>query len=176
MSGDPQTIDAYLAALSSDVRSALEKLRSDIKAAAPEVEECISYKIPAFRLGGRMLVWFGAGANHCAFYPGALPIRTRMNELQAYHTSKGTIRFSADSPLPAALVHALVSARIAEHGAAKSAKKSAKTSARKSATESTKKSARKSVRQSARKSAKKSARKPAGKSAGLRLGNRPGGR
>ena len=142
MSGNPQTIDDYLATLSIDTRAALEKLRSDIKAAAPDVEECISYQIPAFRLGGRMLVWFGAGANHCAFYPGALPIRTRTNDLQAYDTSKGTIRFSADNPLPATLVRALVSARIAEHAGKKPASKPAK------------KSARKSVKRSARKSSK----------------------
>jgi uncharacterized protein YdhG (YjbR/CyaY superfamily) len=159
MSGDPQTIDEYLAPLSSAVRSALEKLRGDIKAAAPEVDECISYRIPAFRLRGRMLVWFGAGANHCAFYPGALPIRTRRNELQAYDTSKGTIRFSADSPLPATLVHALVSARIAEHAAKTTAKTSvkrpAKRSARKSARTSVKKLAGQSPKPPARKSTKR---------------------
>src|ERR1700733_10358744 len=152
MSVGPQTIDEYLAPLSGDTRAALEKLRSDIKAAAPEVEECISYQIPALRLGGRMLVWFGAGGNHCAFYPGALPVRTRMNELKSYDTSKGTIPVSADSPLPAALVQALVSARIAEHEASKSASKSANKSAKKPGRKSAKKSVRKSVKKSARKS------------------------
>jgi uncharacterized protein YdhG (YjbR/CyaY superfamily) len=155
MSPDPQTIDDYLARLSSDKRAALEKLRRDIKAAAPEVEECISYKMPAFRLGRRVLVWFGAATNHCAFYPGALPIRMRNDELQAYHTSKGAIRFSPDSALPDTLVRALVNFRIAEHAARKSAKKSARTSAKKSA----KKSARKSAKKSAKKSTRRSARR-----------------
>ena len=110
-----QTIDAYLAALGADKRAALEKLRKCIRAAAPKAEECISYQVPAFRLGGRMLVAFGAAANHCSFYPGAFPIDACVEELKAYDTSKGTIRFQPDRPLPAALVRKLVKARIAEN-------------------------------------------------------------
>lgn len=109
------TIDEYLAPLSSDKRAALERLRAAIKAAAPQAEECISYQIPAFRLDGRMLVAFGAAAKHCAFYPGAHPVEAHKEELQAYSTSKGTIRFQAGSPLPVALVRKLVKARIAEY-------------------------------------------------------------
>ena len=110
----PQTIDEYLAPLSDEKRAALEKLRSDIRAAAPQAQECISYQIPAFRLGGRLLVAFGAATNHCAFYPGALPVEAHKDELKAYKTSKGTIRFQADRPLPATLVRKLVKTRIAE--------------------------------------------------------------
>jgi uncharacterized protein YdhG (YjbR/CyaY superfamily) len=113
----PKTIDEYLAALSNDKRAALERLRKTIRAAAPKAEECISYQIPGFRLGGRLLVSFGAAANHCAFYPGAYPVKAHQNELKAYDTSKGTIRFQADRPLPAALVRKLVKTRIAEHTA-----------------------------------------------------------
>lgn len=113
----PQTIDEYLAPLSDEKRAALEKLRMDIKSAVPKAEESISYQIPAFRLAGRLLVGFGAAANHCAFYPGALPVETHKGELKAYDTSKGTIRFLADSPLPAALVRRLVKTRIAEYAA-----------------------------------------------------------
>jgi uncharacterized protein YdhG (YjbR/CyaY superfamily) len=64
----PKSIDEYLAALSEDKRSALERLRKAIRAAAPKAEECISYQLAAFRLNGRALVAFGATANHCAFY------------------------------------------------------------------------------------------------------------
>jgi uncharacterized protein YdhG (YjbR/CyaY superfamily) len=110
----PKTIDEYLAALSDDKRAALQKLRKMIQAAAPKAEECISYQLPAFRLGGRMLVWFGAAANHCAFYPGAYPIEVYNAELKNYDTSKGTVRFPANRPLPAALVRKLVKARIAQ--------------------------------------------------------------
>lgn len=115
MSAKPQTIDEYLAPLSNEKRAALEKLRRAIKSAAPKAEECISYHLPSFRLGGRMLVSFGAWANHCAFYPGAHPVEAHKDELKAYETSKGAIRFKADSPLPATLVRNLVRTRIAEY-------------------------------------------------------------
>jgi uncharacterized protein YdhG (YjbR/CyaY superfamily) len=117
ISAKPQTIDEYLAPLSDEQRAALEKLRRDIKAVAPRAEECISYQIPAFRLGGRVLVWFGAAKNHCSFYPGAFPIEAHKDELRAYKTSKGTIRFQASNPLPAPLVRKLVKTRIAEDAA-----------------------------------------------------------
>ncbi|MGZ3497489.1 MAG: iron chaperone [Vulcanimicrobiaceae bacterium] len=117
MSAKPQTIDEYLALLSNEKRAALEKLRRAIKSAAPKAEECISYRIPAFRLGGRMLVAFGAAANHCAFYAGAYPVKAHKDELKVYDTSKGTIRFQVDSPLPATLVRKLVKTRIAQYAA-----------------------------------------------------------
>jgi uncharacterized protein YdhG (YjbR/CyaY superfamily) len=111
---NPRTIDEYLAAVDPKKRAALEKLRKAIKAAAPKVEECISYQIPAFRLEGKFLVGFGAAAKHCAFYPGASPIQVHKRDLASYDTSKGTIRFKPDKPLPAALVRRLVKTRIAE--------------------------------------------------------------
>ena len=118
MAGKPKTnaknIDEYLAALSVDKRAALEKLRKIIRAAAPKAEECISYQLPAFRLNGRLLVAFGAAANHCAFYPGSFPVEAHKDELKDYDTSKGTIRFQADKPLPVALVRRMVKARISE--------------------------------------------------------------
>jgi len=117
MPAKPTTIDEYLAPLSSDKRAALQKLRKAIKAAAPKAEECISYQIPAFRLDGKMLVWFHAAANHCSFFPGASPIAAHKKELEGYKTSKGTIRFAADRPLPDTLVRKLVKARIAERDA-----------------------------------------------------------
>ena len=116
MTSKPKTIDAYLAALSEDKRAALERLREIIRATAPEAHECISYQLPAFRLNGRLLVAFGAVAKHCAFYPmSAATVQTHRDELKDYDTSKGTIRFQADHPLPAALVRKLVRARIAEN-------------------------------------------------------------
>ena len=115
MSTKPQTIDEYLAFLSNEKRAALEKLRKAIKSAAPNAQECISYGIPGFRLGGRYLMGFGAAANHCSFYPGAYPLEAHKDELKAYDTSKGTIRFQADSPLPATLVRKLIKTRIAEY-------------------------------------------------------------
>jgi uncharacterized protein YdhG (YjbR/CyaY superfamily) len=110
-----RTIDEYLAAVSDDKRAALEKVRKTIRAAAPQAEECISYQLPAFRLNG-MLVAFGARANHCAFFPmSSSTVAAHQDELKGYDTSKGTIRFQPDKPLPAALVRKLVKARMAEN-------------------------------------------------------------
>jgi uncharacterized protein YdhG (YjbR/CyaY superfamily) len=115
MAAKPKTIDEYLAALSDDKRAALEKLRKTIEAAAPKAEECISYQLAAFRQNG-MLVAFGATANHCAFYPmSSSTVAAYQDELKDYDTSKGTIRFQADKPLPVALVRKLVKARLAEN-------------------------------------------------------------
>ena len=115
MAGKPKTIDEYLAGVSDEQRAALEKLRKTIRAAAPKAEECISYQLPAFRLNG-LLVAFGARPDHCAFYPmSASTVAAHKADLEAYDTSKGTIRFQPDKPLPAALVRKLVKARIAEN-------------------------------------------------------------
>jgi len=113
--GRPTTIDEYLANVSPNQRAALDKLRKSIRAVAPKAEECISYQIPSFKLNG-MLVGFGATANHCAFYlMSATMVKTHEKELKGYDTSKGTIRFQADKPLPVALVRKLVKARMAEN-------------------------------------------------------------
>ena len=105
--------DEYLARITDEKRRTLEKLRKDIRAAAPNAEECISYGIPSFRLNGKLLVSYAAAAKHCAFYPGSI-VRKFKEELKDYDTAgKGTIRFSADAPLPSTLVQKIVKARIA---------------------------------------------------------------
>jgi len=114
-SSKPKSHDDYLAAVTEDKRGALQKLRKAIKMAAPKAEECISYQLPAFRLNGKFLVAYGAATNHCAFYPGST-VKALKDELKSYDTSKGTIRFSADKPLPSALVRELVRLRIEEKG------------------------------------------------------------
>jgi len=110
-------IDEYLARVNEPQRTALEKLRRDIRAAAPAAEECISYDIPSYRVGSKLLVSFGAAREHCSFYPGSHPIRAHADELKGYDLAKGTIRFSADKPLPSALVKKLVKTRLAERSA-----------------------------------------------------------
>ena len=111
------SVAGYLARLGREQRVALQKLRRAIRAAAPQAQEGISYGIPAYRVGGKLLVAFGAAARHCAFYPGALPIRTHRAELKAYATAKGTVRFQVARPLPAALVRKLVKTRLAQRAA-----------------------------------------------------------
>jgi uncharacterized protein YdhG (YjbR/CyaY superfamily) len=116
MASKPTTIDDYLAPLSEEHRAALQKLRTMIKAAAPKATECISYGLAAFKLDGKPLVAMGATAKHCAFYlMSGSTVADHAEELKDYDTSKGTIRFQADEPLPAKLVRKLVKARVTEN-------------------------------------------------------------
>jgi uncharacterized protein YdhG (YjbR/CyaY superfamily) len=107
----PKTVDEYLATLGSEQRAALQGLREIILETIPEAEECISYGVPSFRLKGRFLLAFGATPKHCAFYPGAV-VDAHKEELKGYSTSKGTIRFQPDRPLPERLVRKLVRAQV----------------------------------------------------------------
>ena len=117
MASQPKTIDDYLAAVRPEQRKALQALRRTIRSAAPRAEECISYGLAAFRQG-RMLVAFGAKPGHCAFYVmSATALDGFEAELEGFETSKGTVRFQPERPLPAALVRKLVKARLAENAA-----------------------------------------------------------
>ena len=117
MPAKPKTIDEYLANVSDNQRAALEKLRKTIKAALPKAEECIDYGIAAFRLNGTAIAGFGASAAHCSFYPmSGKTVATLQDELKNYKTTKGSIHFQPEKPLPVALVRKLIKARIAENG------------------------------------------------------------
>ena len=117
MTPKPTSVDEYLATVSDDQHAALEKLRKTIRSIVPQAEECISYGLPTFQLAGKKLVAFGAGANHCAFYPlSSTTVEAFKDDLRDFATSKGTIRFQPEKPLPVALVRKLVKARIAENG------------------------------------------------------------
>jgi uncharacterized protein YdhG (YjbR/CyaY superfamily) len=116
-SSKPADIDEYLASVPADKRAALQKLRKAIRAAAPSAEEGFSYGLPAFRLNGRPLVCFGAATTHCSFFPmSPAVLNAHARDLEAYETSKGTIRFGPAQPLPATLVRKIVKARMAEMG------------------------------------------------------------
>ena len=109
------TIDAYLAGIAEPARAALEQLRQMIRAAAPDAKEAISYGVPCFKQDG-VLVSFGAAKAHCAFYVMSPGVMAAMGEaLAGFDTSKGTIRFTPEEPLAAALVTRIVKARLEEN-------------------------------------------------------------
>jgi len=94
-------VDALLATLPLEMRAALENLRRAIRAAAPDAEESISYGVPAFKYRRRPLVSFGAAKSHCSFYVQSPAVmEAHREELASYATSKGTVRFAPDAPLP----------------------------------------------------------------------------
>lgn len=118
----PETTRAFLDGLPEAQRQALEHLRRVIIAAAPEAEEYVGYGIPAFRQDGA-LVSFGAARHHCAFYVQSPAVMDALAaELAGLDTSKGTVRFTPDKPIPDALVTRLVAARLAENRARKTSK------------------------------------------------------
>ena len=120
-----RSVSEYLARLDPEKRAALRKLRKDIHSAAPGAEECISYGMPAFRVGGRVQVWFAAMSRHCSFFPGGI-VGDYPAALKKYDTSKGTVRFDPAHPLPAALVRKLVRGRIARNAPAAAKKRRAR--------------------------------------------------
>ena len=111
--GPSKSVDEYLGRVPAPARNTLKKVRAIIRSVVPaEASEKISYGIPSFQYKG-WLVGYAAFADHCSFFPGALP-KTFARELKRFPTSKGTIRFPVDKALPAALVKKLVKARLAQ--------------------------------------------------------------
>ena len=112
----PRDVDEYLAGVPKEARAVLERLRQTIKAAAPMAAEVISYQMPMYKHHG-MVIGFAAFRDHCSIFPGSAVMDTHKEELKRYSTSKGTIRFPVNKPLPAALVKKLVKTRIRENEA-----------------------------------------------------------
>lgn len=109
-------VERYLERVPEPARSTLQKVRVAIRSAAPAAAtEGLSYGIPAFKYNG-LLVAYAAFANHCSFFPasGSL-VKEFAEELRGFPTSKGTIRFAPDKPLPAALIRKMVRARVAKN-------------------------------------------------------------
>ena len=109
------SIDEYIASFPENVQKIMEQLRSTIKAAAPEAGEKISYNMPTFTLNGTYLVYFAGWKNHIAFY-GAPRGKTEFREdLSAYETGQGTLKFPLDKPMPLDLITEIVKFRVSEN-------------------------------------------------------------
>jgi uncharacterized protein YdhG (YjbR/CyaY superfamily) len=116
MTSAATNVDEYLAALPDDQRRVLSRLRSQIRAIAPEAIESISYGLPTYKLDGRPVAYFGSAKGHVSLYAvGVMDARGKpIAELKKYDTSgRGTVRFPPDKPIPARIVTKIVKANVA---------------------------------------------------------------
>jgi len=108
-------IDAYIEMFPPEVREKLEIIRLTIKEAAPGAVETISYRMPAYKLDKRVLVYFAGYKNHIGFYPTSLGISAFKEQIAGYQNSKGAVQFPLDEPLPRALITEMVKFRVDEY-------------------------------------------------------------
>jgi len=109
-----KTVDEYIASFSEPIQAKLREMRKAIAAEAPKAGEKISYGIPTFTLNGN-LVHYGGYDTHIGFYPGAAGVAEFAKELKSYETSKGTVRFPMDKPLPLELVRKITAFRVIQN-------------------------------------------------------------
>jgi uncharacterized protein YdhG (YjbR/CyaY superfamily) len=115
MEKQPKTIDDYIEVQPDEIQKILEKMRQTIKEAAPEAEETISYRMPAFKLNGKPLIYFAAFKNHIGFYPIPSGIEAFKKELSNYKQGKGSVQFTLEQPIPYDLVKRIVEYRAKEN-------------------------------------------------------------
>lgn len=114
MNTDYKTIDEYIAMQPENVALILENIRETIRKVIPAAEETIGYGIPTFKHHGN-LVHFAGYKNHIGFYPGADGIETFKNEMSQYNTSKGTVQFALDKPIPYDLITKITQYRVQQN-------------------------------------------------------------
>src|SRR4051812_45169970 len=108
----PSTVDSYLSDFSGTARERMDELRAIIRRELPDAEEVISYSMPSFKMK-KVLVYYAAWKDHIGFYPTAGPMQAFEEELKSYYTTKGSVHFPYDKPIPAALVRKIVKHRVA---------------------------------------------------------------
>src|SRR5271167_2143431 len=107
----PRTVDDYIATFAPDTQAVLQKIRQTVKAVAPDAEETISYRIPAFKLNG-MLVYFAAFKKHIGLYPPVRGDDELMRAVKPYAGPKGNLQFPFEKPIPYALIRRIVKVRV----------------------------------------------------------------
>lgn len=113
--GDYESVDGYIAAQPQGAQSALKQVRGAIRKAVPEAEEGIAYKIPAYKLHGKRMLFFAGWKQHYSLYPaGKLALLACRDELARYEISKGTIRFPLSEPVPVDLIRRIAQLRARE--------------------------------------------------------------
>jgi uncharacterized protein YdhG (YjbR/CyaY superfamily) len=122
MGTTPTTIAEYIAAYSPEVQAILQKIRATISKLAPDAEEAISYRIPAFKQNG-ILVYFAAFKHHIGFYPPVKGDANLMKALARYAGEKGNLQFPLDQPIPYGLIKRIVTLRVKQNRAKTAAKK-----------------------------------------------------
>ena len=111
-----KNIDQYISTFPPKVKALLETMRKAIKQVAPDADEIISYNMPAFKFYGRILVYFAAHSKHIGFYPGNRVVNEVFkDDLTSYETSKGTVKFPFEKPIPVSLVKKIVKYRVTEN-------------------------------------------------------------
>jgi uncharacterized protein YdhG (YjbR/CyaY superfamily) len=110
----PATIDEYISAFSPDVQATLQRIRQVVRSAAPDAQEAISYRIPAFKLNG-VLVYFAAFKNHIGFYPPVRGNAQLEKAVSRYAGEKGNLRFPLDQPIPYALIERITRLRVKQN-------------------------------------------------------------
>lgn len=126
--GKPKSVDDYLSKLDPERRAALEKLRQQILRVVPDAEPCISYSMPAFRVGGKVVAGFLAASWGCSYYPfSGQTLGALTAELEGYEQTKSALHFDTRRGLPLALVRKLLRVRIAETQAKASPRRVKKT-------------------------------------------------
>ncbi len=111
--GSPATIDDYIAGFPADVQRVLQRVRKTIRAAVPDAEEAISYRIPTFNLNG-YLIYFAGHKHHIGVYPTSPGMKKALKGLSAYESGRGTARFSLDQPIPYDLIGRMAKFRVKE--------------------------------------------------------------
>jgi uncharacterized protein YdhG (YjbR/CyaY superfamily) len=109
------SIDEYIATFPEETQKIMEELRGTIKASTPDMEEKISYNMPTFTLNGIYLVYFAGWKNHIAFYGAPRGNAEFREDLSAYESGAGTLKFPMDKPIPLKLITKIVKFRAAEN-------------------------------------------------------------